>query len=279
MKKQDLILLVVLGGVFAAMTIVLVAVGGGPTDIKGQRFRAKPGTTRDNVMPIVSSTQSSGSAESEEGQAKEGATTLHVQKEVLAEAAQSALDAATARDGLAQIEERLAQEISERERSDLENAKAKLKLRVIPPDTEGAFAAVRRAAEAAQSPEQSHRSALVEAEILLLQERPSEARAVLRATRTAYNEPSVNRLRAGITEAALALQQEDPADAARIYKDVMSESLELVQTDQQLEQPALEQYQLAASRLAAVLREQGYEKRAREIAEEAKHRLARQTLE
>jgi hypothetical protein len=261
------------------MTGALVFVGGGPTDIQGQRFRAKPGTTRDNVMPIVSSTQTSGGPESEQGQAKEGATTLHVQKEALAAAAQAALDAETAQEGLAQIDERLAQQVSERERSDLEQAKAKLKLQLIPPDTEGAFAAVRRAAESAQSPEQGHRAALVEAEILLLQEKPSEARAVLRATRTAYNEPSANRLRAGITEAALALQQEDPADAALIYKAVMTESLELVQEVPQQKQPALDHYRLAASRLAALLREQGYDERAREIGEEAQRLLARHDVE
>lgn len=273
MKKQDLLLLLVLGGAFALMTVILLSMGVGPNRIKGQRFRAKPGTMRDTVMPIVSETQESGGPQSEEGEGGAGSTTLLVQKEALAEAAQAALDAATTEQGLRQIEQRLAQGVSDRERSDLENAKARLKLRLIPPDTKGALAAVHEAAQAAQSPEQTHRAAVVEAEILLLQEKAGEARAVLRETRMAYTELSSSRTRAGLIEAGLAFSAGDAADAARIYKEVMDEAESLAA---EKSETALDTYRLAASRLAALLRANGQEQRAREIGESAQHFLARQ---
>ncbi len=276
MGRQGWLLIAVVTGMVGFFMLIAVMSGQGSSGIAARKFRAKPGTMRDTVLLIPSPTQermdpeaASASTSELRGPTREKPFTIQVHSSAVAEAARQALDAPTPQVGLEQLRTYLASHHDPREDSFIQSSMAELYLRVVPPDSEAAAKAAKVAMELAQSAEERHRALYVQATVLQFQGRIEEARHQIQA---AFEDDGISLagLKLATLEGLLDEQAGDTPAAEKAYKRVMNHALSLA--DQHPEE-ALNNYRLAALKLARLYRKLGRSAEADRLATQATRQL------
>jgi len=276
MSKQDLIVILAVVAVLGIVVVAVVVTSGEDTVTSGGTFRARPGTMRDTVQPIVSAKQqrtSPGSSGSGDGGGSEGAPedlTIVVHESAVAKAMEQAVNAPSPEDGVQQLRDYLAGPHDPAEDSRLYSTMATVTLRVVPADPEAAAEAADEAMALAQSPEDFHSAAYAKAMVLESTGQLEDARTSIRMIREKEPGATIPGLKLGVLEAMLDERAEDTAAAEATYGRVMNEALSLSESDGE---KALEHYRVAALRLARLYRSTGREKEAENLARQAQRVL------
>jgi hypothetical protein len=251
---------------------------GARSSSKSTKFRARSGSMRENIMPLMSKTQErmdetptpSGGTSSggEPGPAKQH--TLLVHESVIARIAEEALDNPSPQEALDGLQEHLDGPHDTAEDADIHNAMAQLKLKIMPPDVEGAQASADDSSRLAKSPEEHHRAAFVQATIAQFR---GDSEAALELAETALariDEPTQAGLRLGLMAAALHEGKGNLDQSTRAYRRVMNEAATIASEPSGT---VVESYRLATMKLTAVLRKQGDYEGAESLAREARAQL------
>ncbi len=280
MRKQDWIIII---AVVAFLVIISVVMKFGSVTERGvintKPFRAQSGKMRDNVMPMVSKTQEEFSDVQVETPTEnppeeddtEQPLNITVHESVIAEAAQLALDNPIPEDGINDIEKRLAEQHDSAEESDMNQALAMLRLRVIPAQADKAEEAAKKAAETARTPEERLRAVFVEATIQQFRGDNEEARKRIQEALARDPETTLPSLKLRLLDASLAAQTGDVNGAMEACRRVMAQSSEVAPEAQAA---ARDSYRLAALKLTRLLRGQGRTVEADELAEAVKKQLS-----
>jgi hypothetical protein len=241
------------------------------------KFRARSGTMRETIMPLISKTQermdetpqSSGTpSDSESGGARQH--TLQVHESVIAKIAEEALDNPSPQEGLKQLQDRLDGPHDAAEDADIHGAMAQLQLKVMPPDVEAAQASADESSRLAKTPEEHHRAAFVQATIAQFRGDQQAARQIAETALARIDKPTAAGLRLGLMAAALHEGEGNLDDSARAYRRVMQDAVSVAAMP---EGPAVESYRLASMKLAAVLRKSGDYEGAEELVRDARAQL------
>lgn len=224
-------------------------------------FRARPGSMRDQVVPMLSETQEklgltdvSGAPVTLDSDSGPQNLTIHLSTSVIAEAAQAALNAPTPEAGIERLNQDLANDAPRDQISDIQTALSALHLRKDPPDLEAAADAAMAALDSARTPEQRLRSAVAEASVLQAMGRIDDARSTVDAALRANPQPSEDRLRLLLLDAAMAQDAGDEAAAERSLRALIDEAAPLMDGAPASLDHA---YRLAALKLARLYRSQG----------------------
>ena len=149
--------------------------------------------------------------------------------------------------------------------SHLYGALARLSIQVVPPDTAGATEAANAALDLAQTPEDRHRAAYVEATVLQFGGRLEDARKAVRAMLEREQTATLPGLKLGIFEGSLAEQGGDAEAAEQAYRNVIRQTRAMEDGEQaQLS----DSYRLATLKLARLYRRTGRSKEAERLVSE-----------
>lgn len=220
----------------------------------GTRFRARPGTMRENVQPMVSQSQErSDTSLSGDGASGTGGAlanlTIHVSEAVL-----DRLLTADTMETIDAIQDHLAQDPGEEVESRLYSALAEQYLKLNPPETESAEESIAAAQETAQNAGDRHAVAYAQAMLFRREERVEEARAYIADVFEQAPVATAPGMRLAVLEGTLAEMEEDDRGAETAYRRVLTFAAEL---DRALSESAVESYRLAGLRLTRLLRRLG----------------------
>lgn len=260
MNWQLTVVLVVL--VFVATLIVWAIVAGssGGTYISGGKFRARPGTMRETVVPMVSSKQESGRA-SETQEESRNVAPVSVQLSS-SQIADHALNAQTPEEGIRQVEEYLETTRSPDEKSLFLSVEALLYLRKIPEDLIQAEMAAHAAYEAAQTPEIKYRAAGVLAQVMERKGEIQNACQIMGEVLASHLDPSPSRILLQVNQGLLLERMGETAAAQAAYVDALGQAEQSVDA---VDEEVLKQCRLAGFRLAQIYRTQGKNREADEV--------------
>jgi tetratricopeptide (TPR) repeat protein len=238
-RKQNLVvgLVLVAFGVLVVGTLIYSRGSGTVTNkaLTRKPFVAKAGTMRKNAKPIYTkaprdmpsgtaapSGEGTGSSAADGSGASGGEGSDSPPSE--SPEIQEALDAPTPEEGIEALEEHLKTLDAVAEASAVYTALGQLHARKSPPDDEAALQALATAAELAQTDEQAHDAALVQARLLTEQD-PAAALDVARNALATHPEPTASGIQLAIKEGILLEDSGDPKAAENAYKQAI-ESVE-----------------------------------------------------
>ncbi|HOJ33151.1 MAG TPA: hypothetical protein PKY35_09375 [Candidatus Hydrogenedentes bacterium] len=260
MNWQLTVVLVVLLFVAGLIAWAIVAGSSGGTYISGGKFRARPGTMREAVQPIVSSRQES-SLTSEKQEDSQGVSSVSVESEK-SQYVEHLLNAQTPEEGIRQAEEYLESPRSSDEKSLVLGVEALLYLQKVPEDLVQAETAAREAYELAQTPEIKYRATVVLAQVIERKGDIPDACKTISEVLLSHLDPSPSRIVLQVNHGLLLESIGETTAAQSAYNDALRDAEQSLAT---VDEDVLKQCRLAGFRLAQIYRAQGKNREADEV--------------
>lgn len=286
--KQFLIVVGVVA-LIVAVTVVAAYFGqaksGSVIVDKGQRFTAKPGTTRENAIALTSnkrpSTKSPEESIARKADEMEDDAPLTV-KSLSSSAdersgpahdkAMEAMNSGSPESGLRMLNEALALPHDPQQAAYIQEAMGQLYAQLEPPDFEKSQAAFDEARSLAKGDPKLEQSILLKSvQVLMQQGMDDEARIQMETGFTAADLSNQTQLQLHLLQGKLEERAGHPEAAEQVYQEVLDAALALPESiDREM---ALDLARLAALRLTGLYRSQNRDEAADGLAQDMKRRL------
>lgn len=278
MNKQTILVLVMLAVVTASIGIAILSTQtveheGSLTEAK--QFRAKKGTMRSTVRPMLSGTQDRDSQQPENapkastdnpqntGKSNAEANfTLQVHSSVLSAAARRALQEPVPERAIERLRRHLESGAAPEEISQANSAMAMMQLQVIPPDDEAAMESVELAEEEAATTEDKHSALYARATVLQYRQEHDYALQALLDADLPNDKPTVAGFKAALMGAGLSERNRDLETAKELYQWVLTRAADLPENQRKA---AFGPFRVAALKLAQIYRNTGDEESAQAL--------------
>ncbi len=284
--KQWLVVLGIIGAFISVMTLVAYLTGGGAQIATEQRFKAKPGTTRDNAVALSSRkrkrTQNKKSTEESQAARKGKPVRVRSLSETPEEAPltehqrdiREAMNSLSPEDGLDKLQGMLDGRRGAEEESEIYAAMAALYQQLDPPRSTNAREAFERAMASARSTALRRDIALREASFLIGQGETAAAQQRITGILEEGGAPTPVQVKLEVLSGQLDEQAERKTEAEKAYRSAIEHTLEMAK-DAPLDDEGTDALRLACLRLSQLYQATGREKEAADIAARLKQYLAR----